>query len=130
MLFYMFVLQANPSLKGVRCRYELFVMTLEKQTTDYEGTIRLMLGFFVTQIFRRWYDQFQNIANANYISLMLLGFVSHKDDPEGRREEARLYTRSIVRSGLPDGCSQIFRLYAFGPSGLRDYAYATLRCKI
>ena len=32
---------------------------------------------------------------------------------------------------LPDGYdSQIFRLYAFCPSGLRDYGCATLRCKI
>ena len=40
---------------------------------------------------------FQSIANADYISLMLLGFVNHKDDPEGKREEARLYRRAIVR---------------------------------
>ena len=31
---------------------------------------------------------------------------------------------------LPDGNSQIFRLYVFGPSGLKDYGSATLRCKI
>ena len=31
---------------------------------------------------------------------------------------------------LPDGYSQIFRLYVFGPSGLKDYGSATLRCKI
>ena len=31
---------------------------------------------------------------------------------------------------LPDGYSQIFRLYAFGPLGLRDYGSAMLRCKI
>ena len=39
----------------------------------------------------------QNIANADYIALMLLGFVNHKEDPEGKREEARLYRRAIVR---------------------------------
>ena len=33
-------------------------------------------------------------------------------------------------SWLPDGYSQIFGLYLFGPSGLRDYGSATLRCKI
>ena len=31
---------------------------------------------------------------------------------------------------LPDGDSQILRLYAFGPSGFKDYGSATLRCKI
>ena len=31
---------------------------------------------------------------------------------------------------LPDGDSQIFRLYVFGPSDLKDYGSATLRCKI
>ena len=31
---------------------------------------------------------------------------------------------------LPDGYSQIFRSYVFGPSGLNDYGSATLRCKI
>ena len=31
---------------------------------------------------------------------------------------------------LPDGESQILRLYVVGPSGLKDYGSATLRCKI
>ena len=31
---------------------------------------------------------------------------------------------------LPDGYSQICRLYMFGPLGLKDYGYAMLRCKI
>ena len=31
---------------------------------------------------------------------------------------------------LPDGDSQIIRLYVFGPSGLKDYVSATLCCKI
>ena len=31
---------------------------------------------------------------------------------------------------LTDGNSQIFRWYVFGPSGLKDYGSATLRCKI
>ena len=31
---------------------------------------------------------------------------------------------------LPDGYSQIIRLYVFGPSGLMDYGSAMLRCKI
>ena len=30
---------------------------------------------------------------------------------------------------LPDGNSQIFRSYVFGPSGLNDYGSATLRYK-
>ena len=31
---------------------------------------------------------------------------------------------------LPDGNSQIFGSYAFGPFFLKDYGSATLRCKI
>ena len=31
---------------------------------------------------------------------------------------------------MPDGDSQSLRLYAFGPSGFKDYDSATLRCKI
>ena len=31
---------------------------------------------------------------------------------------------------FPDGYSQILRSYVFGPSGLKDYSSATLRCKI
>ena len=34
------------------------------------------------------------------------------------------------KAWLPDGYSQIFRLHAFGPSGLKDYGSTTLRCKI
>ena len=35
-----------------------------------------------------------------------------------------------MESWLPDGYSQIFRLYVFGHSGLKDYGSDTLRCKI
>ena len=34
------------------------------------------------------------------------------------------------KAWLPDGYSQILRLFLFGPSGLKDYGSATLRCKI
>ena len=34
----------------------------------------------------------------------------------------------IYEAWLPDGCSQIFRLYVY--SGLKYYGSATLRCKI
>ena len=37
---------------------------------------------------------------------------------------------SLSLSWLPDGYSQILRSYVFGPSGLKDYGSATLRCKI
>ena len=37
---------------------------------------------------------------------------------------------SSVEAWLPDGYSQIFRLYVFGPLGLKDYGSARLRCKI
>ena len=35
-----------------------------------------------------------------------------------------------LKAWLPDGYSKIFRLYVFGPSGLKDYGSAVLRCKI
>ena len=38
--------------------------------------------------------------------------------------------RGGFRTWLPDGYSQIFRSYVFGPSGLKDYGSATLRCNI
>ena len=37
---------------------------------------------------------------------------------------------SIYKARLPEGYSQIFRSYVFGPPGLKDYGSATLRCKI
>ena len=35
-----------------------------------------------------------------------------------------------IRAWLPDGCSQILRLYVFGHSGMKDYGSATLCCKM
>ena len=37
---------------------------------------------------------------------------------------------SSALSWLPDGYSKIFRLYVFGPSGLKDYGSAMLHCKM
>ena len=39
-------------------------------------------------------------------------------------------TTAAAQAWLPNGYSQILRLYVFGPSGLKDYGSATLRCKI
>ena len=36
----------------------------------------------------------------------------------------------VTQAWLPDGDSQIFRSYVFGPLSLKDYGSATLRCKI
>ena len=36
----------------------------------------------------------------------------------------------LDQAWLPDGYSQIFRLYMFGPSGLNDYGSATLHSKM
>ena len=41
-----------------------------------------------------------------------------------------LMANFLTQAWLPDGSSQIFRLYSFGPSGLKDYGSATLHCKI
>ena len=35
-----------------------------------------------------------------------------------------------LKAWLPDGYSRIFRLYSFGPSGLKNCVSATLFCKI
>merc|ERR1719245_2895429 len=94
---YTCILQQNESLTWYRCLYEQFVLAVEEQANDLSGMIRLMIGFFVSQVCRRWWWQFQGIANADYIALMLLGFVNHKEDPVGKREEGRLYRRAIVR---------------------------------
>ena len=47
--------------------------------------------------------------------------------PQQQQKEA---TQQHQQAWLPDGYSQIFRSYVFGPSGLKDYGSATLRCKI
>ena len=39
-------------------------------------------------------------------------------------------TTIIYKAWLPDGYSQIFKSYVFGPSGLKVYGSASLRCKI
>ena len=44
--------------------------------------------------------------------------------------EDRAGDRAYFRSWLPDGDSQILRSHVFGPSALKDYGSATLRCKI
>ena len=44
-------------------------------------------------------------------------------------EKVEKFVRKF-KARLPDGDSQILRLYVFGPSGLKDYGSATLRCKI
>ena len=40
------------------------------------------------------------------------------------------YLYDVCKPWLPDGYSQIFRSYVFGPSGMKDYGSAMLRCKI
>ena len=59
------------------------------------------------------------------------------DDPEGepgpppRKSAADTDTENgAIPAWLPNGDGQIFRLFVFGPSGLKDYGSATLRCKI
>ena len=41
-----------------------------------------------------------------------------------------VYQSLLTKAWLPDGDSQIYRFYAFSPSGLKDHCSATLRCKI
>ena len=50
-------------------------------------------------------------------------------DPE-EEQAFNKWLRCYYQAWLPDGYSQIFRLYLFGPSGLKDYGSATLCCKI
>ena len=39
-------------------------------------------------------------------------------------------TTIIYKAWLPDGYSQIFKSYVYGPSGFPDYGSPMLRCKI
>ena len=48
----------------------------------------------------------------------------------GCPERTLLRELGLDKAWLPDGDSWILRLYVFGPSGLKDYGSATLRCKI
>ena len=45
-------------------------------------------------------------------------------------EEGVAYPGGDLEARLPDGDSQILRLYVFGLSGLNDYGSAMLCCKI
>ena len=58
------------------------------------------------------------------------GHDESKDTIVNESQRPKFKTGPIPEAWLPDGYSQISRLYAFGPSGLRDYGSATLRCKI
>ena len=49
---------------------------------------------------------------------------------QGPQQPPREPLHPDVSPRLPDGDSQILRLYVFSPSGLQDYSSATLRCKI
>ena len=49
---------------------------------------------------------------------------------DGVRSATALRLTAATQAWLPDGYSQIFRFYLLGPSGLKDYGSATLRCKI
>ena len=40
-------------------RYEEFVRMSEKHVGELSGMVRLMVGFFVSQLFRRWWWQFE-----------------------------------------------------------------------
>ena len=59
-------------------------------------------------------------------------------DPQRQPHQRRLRRLRHPRRDLrgrrlprwPDGYNQTLRLYVFGPSGLKDYGSATLRCKI
>ena len=58
-----------------------------------------------------------------------------EERPGGRRRIEALPVGRVIgcqlRGGtwLPGGDCQMFRLYVFGPSGLKDYGSAMLRCK-
>ena len=47
-------------------------------------------------MFYNFFPVNKKIGNADYIALLLLGFVVHKEDPKGKKE-AKLYRRTISR---------------------------------
>ena len=50
-------------------RYEEFVKMSEKHVVELSGIVRLMFGFFVSQLFRRWWWQFE-VRKYSYVVLV------------------------------------------------------------
>ena len=79
-------------------------------------------------------DNDYGLLNAALFVQQNPGYVWNSSD-KGDNLSAVAEVSTAYRSGysqawLPDGDSQIFRFYAFGPLGLKDYGSATLCCKI
>jgi hypothetical protein len=77
-------------------------LACEKESKDFP--IKLMLGFFVNQLSKRWWLQFQNIAFPDHLCYKLLAFLPLAPDKERDKVfdmetvmEARHYRRTVTR---------------------------------
>ena len=52
-------------------RYEEFVKMSEKHVGELSGMVRLMVGFFVSQLFRRWWWQFE-VRKYSYVEVVVI----------------------------------------------------------
>ena len=52
-------------------RYEEFVKMSERHVGELSGMVRLMIGFFVSQLFRRWWWQFE-VRKDLYVDVTVL----------------------------------------------------------
>ena len=91
---------------------------------------RSNLGFPLEQlslsVFRRPPIQVGR-GGVSAVVVLSARFALQFQEPREQRDRRR---RQRWRTRLPDGYRQIFRLYVFGPSGLKDDGSATLRCKM
>ena len=57
-------------------KYERFILASVEQEKELGGMIRLMIGFFVSSLARRWMDQFQ-VAASSITYSVVQGNISH-----------------------------------------------------
>jgi hypothetical protein len=104
-LIYWFILMKIPALSSVKllvkviscmtynanCTpfsyYERLCLACEKESKDFP--VKLMIGFFVNQVARRWWWHFQSIAVPDHFCYKLIAF--------GPEEKAKLHRRTVAR---------------------------------
>ena len=110
-----------------------FWQVLEQQNCQQTMDTALINHIDMSQIFLIPHHLLAGIAPPNQRTGDDFDFGSRRHVPEGvdhvRFFASHLYQFQFYKAWLPDGYSQIFRSYMFGPSGLKDYgSMAPLRC--
>ena len=74
-IFYRHILYHYPTSRQT---FELICI----YTEDYGGRIPLtfLVGFYVSQVVSRWWDQFMTLPRPNQLALMLVNFIPGSDD--------------------------------------------------